>query len=338
MIEGILGRLLAFILFVGVICVAVVLGGSYYVKNRLATQDVILNEGTFVIPKGSGAQRVIGALQDEGFISSDAMFPPSDGLVLTLATKAKFIEPQIKAGEYEIPMGLSLKGLMDYLSDSSNTIQHQITFPEGWRSAQILERIKANPILVGNVPDVLPEGRYLTDTWSFERGETRQDVLNRMASAQNELLNSLWETRAPDLPFNNKDEAVILASIVERETAKPEERATVASVYINRLKQGMKLDADPTVAYGVSKFGSDEPLLRSDLENKSNPYNTYIHKGLPPGPIANPGRGAIEAVLNPAETEYLFFVADGTGGHVFAKTYKEHQNNVAEWRRIQANQ
>ncbi|MFV0432024.1 MAG: endolytic transglycosylase MltG [Alphaproteobacteria bacterium] len=338
MLEALLGRLLALIIVLGLIVGGVAIGGYKYVHSRLDVKDAVLNEGTFTIPRGATASRVIGALQDEGFISSEGLFPPSDGLVLTLATKAELIRPQIKAGEYNIPTGLSLQELLDYLSDGSHAIQHQVTFPEGWRSAQILERLKANSILVGQVPNVLPEGRYLTDTWSFERGDTRQEVLNRMHQAQNDLLNELWDNRDKELPIKTKEEAIILASIVERETAKPEERPMVASVYINRLKQDMKLDADPTVAYGAGKFGSDAPLTRSDLQNKNNPYNTYIYKGLPPGPIANPGRGAIEAVLKPATSDYIFFVADGTGGHIFAKTYKEHQQNVAKWRKIQENQ
>ncbi len=338
MIEGILGRLLAIILGITLTVAVIFAGGAYYIKNRVHVENVVQSEGIFIIPKGSGTGRVINSLSEQGFISSGGVFPPSDDFVLLLALKAKLINPQIKAGEYNIPKGLSLTSLMAYLSDSSNSILHQVTIPEGWRSSQILERLNSNDYLHGVLPNVLPEGRYLADTWSFERGMQKEDLLDKMAQAQDDLLDELWENRAKNLPIKTKREAIILASIVERETAKPSERDVVASVYINRLKKGMKLDADPTVAYGAGKFGSDNPLTRSDLQNKDNPYNTYQHKGLPPGPIANPGRGAIEAVLNPADTDYIFFVADGTGGHVFAKTYKEHQQNVAKWREIEKNQ
>ncbi len=338
MIEGILGRLLAIILAVGLLLCAGIVGTAYYIKNRIVIENLVQNEGIFIIPSGSGTGRVINALGEQEFISSGTIIPPSDDIVLLLAIKAKLIQPQIKAGEYQIPKGLSLSSLMDYLSDSSNTILHQVTIPEGWRSSQILDRLNNNDHLHGILPEALPEGRYLADTWSFERGMKKTDLLKKMAKAQDDLLDELWENRASDLPIKTKKEAVILASIVERETGKPEERDIVASVYINRLKKDMKLDADPTVAYGAGKFGSDNPLTRSDLKDKNNPYNTYQHKGLPPGPIANPGRGAIQAVLNPAHTDYLFFVADGTGGHIFAKTYKEHQKNVAKWREIEKNQ
>lgn len=338
MIEGILGRLLAIILILGLLLASVVVGGAYYIKNRIVAENTVQNEGVFIIPAGSGSGRVINALGEQGFISSGRFFPPSDDLVLLFGIKSKLIEPQIKAGEYQITKGLSLEGLMAYLSTSSNAVLHQVTIPEGWRSSQILERLNNNDYLHGVLPNALPEGRYLADTWSFERGTQKADLLEKMAQAQDKLLDELWDNRAEGLPFSTKREAVILASIVERETAKDEELGIVAGVYINRLKKGMKLDADPTVAYGVGKFGSDNPLTRSDLRDSNNPYNTYQHKGLPPGPIANPGRGAIEAVLNPVKSDYIFFVADGTGGHVFAKTYKEHQQNVAKWREIEKNQ
>ncbi len=338
MIEGILGRLLAIILILGLIFCSIVVGGAYYIKNRIIVENAVQNGGVFIISAGSGTGRVVNALGEQGFISSGKIFPPSDDLILLFAIKAKFVQPKIKAGEYSIPEGLNLSSLMDYLSDSSNTVLHQITIPEGWRSSQILERLNNNNYLHGVLPKALPEGRYLADTWSFERGTKKSELLEKMAKAQDDLLDELWESRAADLPIKTKREVIILASIVERETAKPEERDIVASVYINRLKKGMKLDADPTVAYGVGKFGSDNPLTRSDLKDKDNPYNTYQHKGLPPGPIANPGQGAIKAVLNPADTDYIFFVADGTGGHIFAKTYKEHQKNVEKWREIEKDQ
>ncbi len=335
MIEAILNRIIGFVVFVIIIAGAVYFGGTEYIKSRLEKEEKTLPINNLYIAKGSSFSQVIAQLQDRGgFVKED--LPPSDDVIMLLGAKLGYIKPAFKAGEYNIPEGLSLIELSAYLSDSNNIVQHFITFPEGIRSADILERLRSNEDLTGILPEIIPEGRYLVDTWSYEIGDTRESVLNRMEQAQNQLLDQIWETRQQDLPIKTKDEAVILASIVEKETAKAEERPTVASVYINRLKKGMKLDADPTVAYGAGKFRGSQPLLRSDLKNPNNLYNTYIHKGLPPGPIANPGEASLRAVLQPAQTDYFFFVADGTGGHVFAKTYEEHKQNVARWRQIQA--
>lgn len=334
MIEAILNRIIGFIVFVIIVAGVVYFGGTGYVKNRLEAGERTLPVDGFYIAKGSSFGHVISQLQNYGGFAKED-FPPSDDVVMLIGAKLGYIKPAFKAGEYNIPKGLSLMELNAYLSDSANIVQHFITFPEGIRSAEILERLRSNEDLTGILPEFIPEGRYLAETWSYEIGDTRQSILDRMEQAQDELLDQLWQTRLQGLPIKTKDEAVILASIVEKETGKAEERSLVASVYLNRLKKGMKLDADPSVAYGAGKFQGSQPLLRSDLLNANNLYNTYIHKGLPPGPIANPGEASLRAVLQPAESEYFFFVADGTGGHIFAKTYEEHKRNVARWRQIQ---
>ena len=203
---------------------------------------------------------------------------------------------------------------------------------------QILDRLAKNEILEGELPEVAPaEGTLMPDTYPFQRGTTRKEIIERMQLAQKQFLASVWEKRVDNLPISSPEEMVILASIVEKETGRAAERPHVASVFINRLRKGMKLQSDPTIIYGI--FGGagkpkDRPIYRSDID-KPTPYNTYTIPALPPGPIANPGRAALEAVANPSITDDLFFVANGTGGHVFAKTLEEHNQNVARWRAIE---
>jgi UPF0755 protein len=223
---------------------------------------------------------------------------------------------------------------------SGRSVLHAITIPEGLTNEQVLSRLREDESLVGDIANVPGEGWLAPDTYKFTRGATRQQIVDQMERAQRRLVEAAWERRAPDLPVSTLEEFVTLASIVEKETGKADERPRVAAVFINRLEQGMRLQSDPTIVYGI--FGgagkpSDRPILRSDID-KPTPYNTYQVDGLPPGPIANPGRAALEAVANPSRTDELYFVADGTGGHVFAKTLDEHNRNVARWRRIEAAQ
>src|SRR5690606_29117432 len=203
---------------------------------------------------------------------------------------------------------------------------------------QIFDRIESDPILIGDMPKELPpEGMIFADTLNFTRGTTRAEIIDRMIASQQKLIDEIWEKRRPDLPIKDKNEFVTLASIVEKETGIASERPHVAAVFINRLNKGMRLQSDPTIIYGL--FGgagkpADRPIFKSDIE-KPTPYNTYVINGLPPSPIANPGRAALEAVANPLDTDDLYFVADGTGGHVFAKTLDEHNANVRKWRAIE---
>jgi UPF0755 protein len=235
----------------------------------------------------------------------------------------------IQAGEFRIPKGMGGASVLDLLQHGK-PVQRLITITEGMPSIIVEEKLAAIPYLTGSAPPVA-EGSVLPDSYGYQRGETRAAVLSRMQAAMTKTVDQLWAKRSTDCPIVMKEQAVILASIVEKETGKPSERPTIAGVYCNRLKIGMKLDADPTVIYPVTK---GKPLgrriLRSEL-NADNGYNTYRRAGLPDGPIANPGKASIEAVLHPAPTKALYFVADGTGGHVFAETLAEQNANVAKW-------
>jgi UPF0755 protein len=235
----------------------------------------------------------------------------------------------IQAGEFAIAKGMGGSAILDLLQHGK-PVQRLITVTEGMPAILVQERLAANPYLAGPVPEIA-EGSVLPDSYGYQRGETRASLVKRMQGAMTKTLDALWPKRSTDCPIITKEQAVILASIVEKETGKPAERPTIAGVYCNRLRIGMKLDADPTVIYPVTR---GKPLgrriLRSEL-NAQNGYNTYRQPGLPEGPIANPGKASIAAVLHPAPTKALYFVADGTGGHVFAETLAEQNANVAKW-------
>jgi len=218
---------------------------------------------------------------------------------------------------------------------SGQTVTRTLTIPEGLTSREIVARLRQAPGLTGEIAEVPDEGDLLPETYHYERGDSRSELMARMREAMDRTLDALWPERAEDLPFDSRLEAVTLASIVEKETAVPDERALVAGVFVNRLARGMRLQSDPTVRYALTEGEAElgRPLTRADWRI-DHPYNTYQNAGLPPGPIANPGRDALEAALNPADTDYLYFVADGSGGHAFAKTLREHNRNVAEWRKV----
>ena len=280
---------------------------------------------TIVVEEGSTLSSVARQLEQAGAIPGSAK---------TYSVMARLLgsgDP-IQAGEFEIPKGASGSAVLDLLQHGQ-PVQRLITVTEGMPSIIVHEKLAAVPYLTGPAP--LPaEGSVLPDSYGYKRGETRAGVAQRMQAAMTKTLDQLWAKRKPTCPVNSKQEAVTLASIVEKETGKPSERRTVAGVYCNRLRIGMKLDADPTVIYPVTK---GKPLgrriLRSEL-NADTGYNTYKKPGLPLGPIANPGRDSIAAVLDPAPTKAIYFVADGTGGHVFAETFEQHQANVRKWYEI----
>jgi len=219
-----------------------------------------------------------------------------------------------------------------------DTVLHRVTVAEGLTSHQIVEILRQNDLLTGEITEDPPEGSLAPETYTIERNQSRSDVLKLMEKHQAEILAEAWEKRAPDLPLSSPEEVLVLASIVEKETGIAEERGRVASVFLNRLKRGMRLQSDPTVVYGITegKAPLGRGLRRSELD-RVTPYNTYQVDGLPPTPIAAPGRDAIMAVVNPEDTNFLYFVADGTGGHVFSETLAEHNSNVARWRRIENN-
>ena len=238
----------------------------------------------------------------------------------------------IKAGEFALPAAASAAKILDILQHSQ-PVQHLVTIPEGMPSILVYEKLMAEPLLVGAI-DVPAEGSILPDSYAFERGEQRAAVLARMTKAMDDVLENLWANRKAASVVKNPREALTLASIVEKETGKPSERRMVAGVYSNRLRIGMKLDADPTVIYPITRGKPLGRRIRVSELRADNGYNTYVRAGLPAGPIANPGRESIAAVLDPAPTRALFFVADGTGGHVFAETLAEHNQNVVKWRAI----
>jgi UPF0755 protein len=261
-------------------------------------------------------------------LAADGVVPGNAASYRAMARLFGASDP-IQAGEFLIPAGTSGAKVLDILQHG-RPVQRLITIPEGMPSILVYEKVMATPHLVGGAA-VPVEGSVLPDSYSYQRGETRAAVLDRMQQAMTRELDALWAKRKPHSVVRTKQEALILASIVEKETGKPSERRMVAGVYSNRLRQGMKLDADPTVIYPVTK---GKPLgrriLLSELRAR-NGYNTYAMAGLPVGPIANPGRESIAAVLDPASTDALYFVADGTGGHVFASTLAEHNRNREKW-------
>jgi UPF0755 protein len=280
---------------------------------------------TVVLERGSGVRRISQELEAAGAISSSFLF--------TAAAQLTGAAGELKAGEYEIPRGASMARILADVR-AGRVVRHLVTIPEGWTSGMALEAVMKSPVLSGAASEP-PEGSLLPDTYQVQRGDERSAVLKRMMQARDELLAELWPKRAADLPFTTVEEAVTLASIVEKETGVAAERPRVAAVFVNRLRAGMALQSDPTVIYGISR---GRPLGRGILASElagATPYNTYVIRGLPPTPIANPGREALAAVLNPPKTDELYFVADGTGGHVFANTLEAHNANVARWRQIE---
>ncbi len=284
-----------------------------------------------VVPSGSGMAAITDLLESEGVIEKPLWF--------RIGARLNEQDRSLKAGEYALEPGMSPNAVLALL-ESGKVVQRKVTVVEGTTVHEILEILRATEGLSGELPDAMPdEGSLLPDTYFFQKGTTRAQMLERMQLAMIQTMDELWPTRAEDLPIATREEALILASIVEKETGVAEERPQVASVFVNRLRRGMRLQSDPTVIYGLTegKGPLGRQLLRSDWEHES-PYNTYVIAGLPPGPIANPGHAAIEAVLQPDETPYLYFVADGSGGHAFARTLDEHNRNVAHWRRVRDQQ
>ena len=241
----------------------------------------------------------------------------------------------LKPGEYSFQKNASLRDVIGTIVEGK-VVQHAVTIPEGLTSEQIVARLSDNDIFSGSVREMPREGTLLPETYKFPRGTTREQVIQRMQQAQKRVLAEIWERRNPDIPVKSPEQLVTLASIVEKETGKADERSRVAAVFVNRLRQKIKLQSDPTIIYGLvgGKGTLGRPIKRSEITQPS-PYNTYVIEGLPPGPIANPGRASLEAAANPARTRDLFFVADGTGGHTFTETYDQHQKNVAKLRAME---
>lgn len=287
----------------------------------------LASDKTFEVRQGLDAPAIAGELQRADIISDSGVF--------TAAVAVTGARGDLKAGEYKFPARASMREVLDIIV-AGKAILYKLTIPEGWTTDQALTRIREHPILAGTLSVTPPEGALLPNTYVFRRDKSRDQMVHDMVEAQDRLLAELWARRNPDIPVKTPQEAVVLASIVEKETAIAAERPRVAGVFANRLKRGMRLQSDPTIIYGITlgKGKLGRSLTRADIAT-STPYNTYRISGLPPGPIANPGRPALEAVLNPIASKDLYFVADGSGGHAFAETLEQHNANVAKWRKIE---
>lgn len=279
-----------------------------------------------ILPEGTGIIEIGVLMEQEGVIRSRYLFPFYYMLL-------EYYRP-LRAGEYEFAAGASYRQVMRTLG-LGKTVVRKFTVPEGLTVAEVYRLLADNPALKGDLPGLMPEGTLLPETYHYSYGDTRRWLIERMRNDHTKFMASVWGKRAKDLPFTTEAEALTLASIVEKETGIPSERGQVAAVYINRLRKGMRLQADPTVIYGITLGQTlfERSITRNDL-NTPTPYNTYTQDGLPPTPIANPGKDAIRAVLNPPQTKDLFFVADGKGGHIFSETYAQHDKHVDRYRAL----
>lgn len=280
--------------------------------------------GVVAISSGSSFESIVEQLHREGVVESPLFFRLG---VMFLGTQRN-----LQAGEFRIPARASLSQIVEILI-RGHSVAYKVTIPEGTTSWEVVQILRSNPDLTGEIVSIPKEGSLLPETYHFERGDKRTGILERMMEASNDKLNSLWRQRDLNVPLETPYDALILASIVEKETALARERPLVAKVFLNRLERNMRLQADPTVIYGLT-LGKEQlgrPLRRSELK-RDTPYNSYRRGGLPPTPICNPGAESLEAVLNPVESDVLYFVADGKGGHRFASTLAEHQRNVKAWR------
>jgi peptidoglycan lytic transglycosylase G len=299
----------------------------FFGKQRFEAPGPLAEDKVVNIPRGLGIRDIADLLQREGVIDQPYVFM---GGVIVLKARG-----DLKSGEYQFTKRASLADVVDTIVENK-VVQHSFTVPEGLTSEQIVARLLDNDALTGQIKEIPREGTLLPETYKFTRGMTRELILQRMQQSHRRVLQEVWEHRMADLPVKTPEQLVTLASIIEKETGRPDERTRVAAVFVNRLKGKMRLQSDPTIIYGLTggKGSLGRPILKSEIEQPT-PYNTYVIDGLPPGPIANPGRASLEAAANPARTKELYFVADGTGGHVFSDNYAEHQKNVARLRGIE---
>lgn len=326
----VLARVLASLVGWGLFFVLTIGGLGFWAWGEFTEDGPLKQTQVIILPEGASRAEITKQLQDQGIIT--------DARVMNAASLINsFRGGSLKPGEYEFQPGTSMAGVLNAVS-SGKVLTYKLTVPEGWTAQMALDRLNSNEILTGEPVQSVPEASLIADTQVFRRGMTRAKLVQDMKDAQAHLIDDIWAKRPADSILKTKEEMVVLASIVEKETAKAEERPRVAAVFLNRLKKGMRLQSDPTIIYGiVGGLGKlDRPISRADLDSVT-PYNTYQIDGLPPGPIATPGRAALEAVVAPAATEDLFFVADGTGGHAFAVTLEEHNANVKKWRDIEKN-
>ena len=315
-----------FVNFLIVICV-IIAGSVYWAKNQYQNEGPLESDINFEVKKGDRFRNVSSELEKLGIINNSTIFN-------VWARYAKQ-DDNLKFGNYLIPRKSSMFDVLSLIT-SGRAISEQITFPEGFTSYQIVERLKSNLELEGEIGPLPIEGSLAPNTYSYQKGDSRRNILRKMSEIQSNILDTAWKLRSQDLPFDTKKDAIIIASIIEKETSQINELKLVSGVIMNRLRSGIPLGMDSTIVY---EFTDGNPknmrsIKQSDLE-KNTKYNTRKFSGLPPSAIGNPGKLAIEAALNPATTDFLFFVADGTGGHAFAKTLKEHNQNVQKWRKIE---
>jgi UPF0755 protein len=323
---GAVRSILTFLSVLAVLAVLAIAGGGAFAWREATRPGPLQQEMTILFEPGTSATKMAEELKKAGAIRYPKLF--------LVAVKATGHADALKAGEYAVPAGSSVLDIIDLLVEGKS-ILHYLTAPEGRTTQQVLKLVAEHEALTGDLTLTPAEGELLPETYAFTRGQTRDDLVRDMMKAQDDVIAELWDKRATELPISTPEEAIILASIVEKETGVADERPRVAAVFVNRLKLRMRLQSDPTVIYGLT---GGEPLgrgLRASELDRETPYNTYKIFGLPPTPIANPGRASIEAVLNPIDTDDLYFVADGAGGHMFAPTLEEHNRNVARWRQIE---
>jgi UPF0755 protein len=315
-------------IFTALILISVAVGGALFVgKQRFEAAGPLPEDKVVNIPRGAGIREIAEILQREGVIDQPWVFM---GGVIALKAGS-----DLKYGEYQFTKHASLSEVVGTIIENK-VVQHQVTIAEGLTSEQIVARLLENPGLSGQIKEIPREGTLLPETYKFTLGMPRDQIIQRMQAAHKRVLAEIWEHRVQDIPIKTPEQLVIMASIVEKETGRADERSRVASVFMNRLKSRMRLQSDPTIIYGLTggKGALGRQLMKSEIEQHTA-YNTYVIDGLPPGPIANPGRASLEAAANPARTKDLFFVADGTGGHAFAENYDQHQKNVARLRAIE---
>jgi UPF0755 protein len=327
--EGVLSIASGFLSFLLVLTIAGVIG-LVAVLHKLREPGPLASEKVVYIAPRSDVPEILAQLEREGVIDNP--------LLMNIALLAEGGRSKLKPGEYLFKQHASLREVMDELVNGRQ-ILHAVTIPEGLTTEQILARLRENDVLAGDVPEPPKEGALLPETYKVARGYPRAKLLAKMQEDQRKLVERIWSKRARDLPVKTPFELITLASIIEKETGRADERPRVAAVFVNRLRKGMRLQSDPTIVYGLvgGKATLGRGILKSEVE-KWTPYNTYAIDGLPPGPIANPGKAALEAAANPSRTQDLYFVADGTGGHVFAETLEQHQRNVQRWRQIERDQ
>lgn len=318
--------LIVFFLFC-VVCAAAGAGGYYWFKSQYFAAGPLTEDRIVLIERGTSGATIAAKLAADGYISNPTVFQYGNRIFGS--------QKPLRAGEFRVPAGSSAAEIAVILQEGEQVV-YRITLPEGLTSTEMVDLLSDDPVLTGEIAAIPPEGSLLPETYHYHRGMTRQGILDRAAKAMDDTVDELWAARRQDLPLASKEELVILASIVEKETGVASERPLVASVFVNRLNKKMRLQSDPTVVYGITNGAGPlgRPLSRADL-NAKTAYNTYQIDRLPPGPIANPGRASLTAVIDPPETKYLYFVADGSGGHAFAETLNQHNSNVRAWRKFQ---